>query len=73
MGGPVDDQTVVLDPVHRLGRMPPAQNGADTGFELGQGARLHHVVVGPEVQDPDPLGLLGPARQDDHGQSTVAP
>ena len=71
VGGTVDDQSVVLDLVHGVRRMPPPQDGADAGFELGQRAGLHDVVVGPEIEDTDPLGLLGPAGEHDHGQGAV--
>ena len=72
VGGPVDDETVVLDLGDGLGRMAPAQDGPDAGFELGQGAGLHHVVVGPEVEDPDAFGLLRASGEDDHREGPVA-
>jgi hypothetical protein len=51
--------------------MAPAEHGADAGFELGERAGLHDVVVGPEVEDTDPLGLFGAAGEDDDGEGAV--
>ena len=41
-------------------------------FELVERAGLHHVVVGSEVEDPDPLLLLTAPGEDDHRHAAVA-
>ncbi len=56
----------------RAGGRGTAQYGGEPGRELAAGERLHQVVVGPGVEQPDDLGLLVPGGGDQHRDAGYA-
>ena len=49
------------------------QDRSDPGHDLGRRERLHHVVVGAELEAEDPIALLDLGRQHDHGNTVQHP
>jgi hypothetical protein len=55
----------------RLPLRPSAEDGPDAGEQFGEGERLGQVVVGPEVQPPDPVLHLPAAGETQDGGAAV--
>jgi hypothetical protein len=62
---PVEGQPLVG---HQL-ELSAAEHCANPSSELARRERLGHVVVGPELEPDDPVGLLAAGRQHDHRQA----
>ena len=55
----------------RRGGRPPPQDGPDPGPQLRVVERLDDVVVGADLEPPDPIGVGAPAGEDDHRKQGI--
>ena len=73
VGGLVDDQVAVDQPLRRRGGAGTTQHGVDPQDQLARAERLADVVVRAGLETHHPVGLLPQRGQHDHGHVAAGP